>query len=112
VSDQMTLVRGSAGKSARTSYLTHDGVRALEKDLDLANDLQSSGHMSPFQHQARPKEDGDPAGSHGNYSPVWTQYRKLIENEGDFTKLISRDELLLGCHGDEALTDFILSLPE
>lgn len=111
-SDQLVLARASCGKCARTSYLTHDGIRAIDKDLGLAKDLESCGHMSPFQHPARPREEGDPEGSCGNYSPVWTQYRKLLESEGDFTKLISRDDLLLGCRGDEALVDFILSLPE
>jgi hypothetical protein len=112
ISDMLVLARASSGKCARTSYLTHDGVRAISKDLELATDLQKSGHMSPFQHPARPREDGDADGSWGNYSPVWTQYRKLIDNEGDFTKLINREELLLGCRGDQELCDFILSLTE
>lgn len=112
VSDMLTLAKASSGKSARTSYLTHDGVRAIAKDLELADDLESCGHMSPFQHPARPHQEGDLEGSHGNYSKVWTQFRKLMPSEGDFTKLISREELVLGCRGDEALTEFILSLPE
>lgn len=110
--DQLVLARASSGKSARTSYLTHDGIRALVKDLELSGDLASSGHMSPFQHPARPREEGDPAGSHGNYAPVWTQLRKLMPDEGDFTKLISREDLIEGCRGDVALADFILSLEE
>lgn len=110
--DMLVLAHASSGKCARTSYLTHDGVRALNKDIDLANDLHSSGHMSPFQHPARPRENGDPDCSWGNYSRFWTQYRKLIKNEGDFTKLISQEELLLGCRGDQALCEFILSLTD
>jgi hypothetical protein len=112
VTSQLILAKASAGKCARTSYLTHDGVRAVAKDLELAQDLLSSGHMSPFQHPARPKEKNDPDGSHGNYSPVWTQLRKLLPSDGDFTKIISREELIQGCREDEALADFILSLPE
>ncbi len=112
VSDQLILAKASSGKSARTSYLTHDGIRSINKDLTLANDLESCGHMSPFQHPARPREEGDPDGSCGNYSKVWTQFRKLMESEGDFTKLISHEALLSGCRGDEALANFILSLPE
>ena len=112
VKDQFVLAQASAGKCARTSYLTHDGVRAIAKDLELAADLKGNGHMSPFQHPARPREDSDPANSCGNYSPVWTQLRKTMGHEDDFTKLISRDDLLLGCRGDEELTDFILSLAE
>lgn len=110
--DQLVLARASSGKSARTSYLTHDGIRALVKDLELSGDLASSGHMSPFQHPARPHEEGDPPGSHGNYAPVWTQLRKLMPSEGDFTNLISREELIEGCRGDVELADYILSLEE
>ncbi|HQU07526.1 MAG: hypothetical protein B7X04_00175 [Parcubacteria group bacterium 21-54-25] len=112
VSDQLILAKASAGKCARTSYLTHDGIRSVDKDVELAEGLQRNGHMSPFQHPARPREKGDQEGSQGNYSPVWTQYRKLLPDEGDFTKLVSREDLLQGCRGDEALLEFILSFPE
>lgn len=112
ITDQTMLAKASAGKCARTSYLTHDGVRSLSKDIELAESLQTNGHMSPFQHPARPREKGDSEGSHGNYSSVWTQYRKLLLNEGDFTKLVSREDLLLGCRGDQKLADFILAYPE
>lgn len=110
--DQNVLAWASAGKCARTSYLTHDGVRALGKDLGLANDLKNDGHMSPLQHPTRPREPSDPEGSWGNYAPVWTQLRKIIKNEGDFTKLVSHEELLIGCRGDTAMLEFILSLEE
>lgn len=112
VGDQLVLARASSGKCARTSYLTHDGIRALGKDLEMVDGLQGNGHMSPFEHPARPREEGDPVGSNGNLNKVWTQYRKLITNEHDFTKLILRQELVEGCRGDEALVDFILALPE
>lgn len=110
VSDQKVLAMASTGKCARTSYLTHDGIRSIDKDIDLAEGLLQNGHMSPFQHPARPRESGDPEGSCGNYSSVWTQFRKTIENEHDFSHLVSEEELLIGCRGDEALKDFILSL--
>lgn len=110
--DQRQLAQASTGKCARTSYLTHDGRRAIEEDIGLADGLLTNGHMSPFQHPARPHEKGDPRGSNGNYSTKWTQLRKLIENEHDFSLLIKKDELVLGCRGDEELADFILSLPE
>lgn len=112
VPDQTVLAKASAGKCARTSYLTHDGVRSLDKDIELAEGLRMNGHMSPFQHPARPREEGDPKGSHGNYSSVWTQYRKLLLDEGDFTKLVSEEDLLIGCRGDQNLVDFILAYPE
>lgn len=110
--DQLVLAKASTGKCARTSYLTHDGIRAIQNDIDLASSLENDGHLSPFQHPARPREKSDPQGSHGNYSLVWTQFRKLLLNEGDFTKTVSREEMLSGCRGDENLLDFILSLPE
>ena len=70
VTDQLMLARASAGKSARTSYLTQDGIRAIMKDFELADGLSTDGHMSPFQHPARPREENDPEGSWGNYAPV------------------------------------------
>lgn len=112
VIDQAVLAKASAGKCARTSYLTHDGVRSLSKDIELAESMQMHGHMSPFQHPARPHEMGDPEGSHGNYSSVWTQYRKMLPNEGDFTNLMSVEDLVSGCRGDQQLVDFILAYPE
>lgn len=112
VSDQNILAKASAGKCARTSYLTHDGRRSIVEDVQMADSLLSNGHMSPFQHPARPMKNIDPTGSNGNYSPVWTQLRKLLENEHDFSLLITRENLIAGCRGDETLADFILSLPE
>ncbi len=110
--DLRVLATASAGKCARTSYLTQDGIRSITKDVELAQGLMADGHMSPFQHPARPHENGDPVGSHGNYSPVWTQLRKLMENEGDFSKLINPKDLQIGCRGDKKIAEFILSLPE
>lgn len=110
--DYLFLARASAGKCARTSYLTHDGVRALHEDTKLASGLLQNGHMSPFQHPARPRESFDALGSNANYSACWTQLRKLIEREHDFSLIATREDLLLGCRGDEALVDWILGLPE
>lgn len=112
VPDQRKLAEASSGKCARTSYLTHDGLRSIEEDLRLFADLLSSGHMSPFQHPARPRETSDFSGSNGNYSRVWTQLRKLIAYEHDFTKLINYEDLVAGCRGDEQLANFMLSYPE
>ena len=106
------VARASAGRCARVSYLTQDGRRSFEEDLKLADTLQKDGHMSPFQHVARPREKGDPKGSHGNLSLVWTQLRKLMRDEHDFVRLTTRDSLVEGCRGDEELADFICSLNE
>ncbi len=42
------------GRVARVSYMTHDGEINLEKDIKLYHDLLADGHMSPFEHCARP----------------------------------------------------------
>jgi thymidylate synthase ThyX len=47
----------SVGRCARVSYLTHDGKRDPQADVDLCERLLSSGHMSPFEHVARPMTD-------------------------------------------------------
>jgi hypothetical protein len=110
ISDMKTLADISAGRSARVSYLTQDGVRSLDDDIKLSARVLSGGHMSPFEHQARPSEEDDPDWVNGKFQKGWAQYRKLIPNEHDFSKLISRDSLITGCREDEALADFILSL--
>lgn len=47
------LVKVSCARCARVSYLTHDGVRDVEADLDLFDRLKQNGHMSPFEHAAQ-----------------------------------------------------------
>ena len=95
--------RAVAARCARVSYLTHDtGEANLNKDLALAERLCSSGHMSPFEHVATPLDysaiegefipragafDNLSAGWSGNFYG-WGQYRKTLENESDFSKVI------------------------
>jgi thymidylate synthase ThyX len=53
------LHKASAARCARVSYRNHDGTECdLVKDVELANSLLSSFHMSPFEHQARPMLPG------------------------------------------------------
>lgn len=48
----------SVGRCARVSYLTHEGTRDIQADIDLATKrLQTSGHMAPFEHAARAMTD-------------------------------------------------------
>lgn len=49
----------SAGRCARVSYLTHDGKRDLQADIELCERLLASGHMSPLEHIARPMNVDD-----------------------------------------------------
>lgn len=45
----------SAARCARVSYLNHDNTNPdIEKDLELAKSLLAAGHLSPFEHQAKP----------------------------------------------------------
>lgn len=57
----------SAARCARVSYLTHDGVRDIEKDLELFDRLVSADppHWSPLEHVARPIsiKDDPPVGN-------------------------------------------------
>jgi thymidylate synthase ThyX len=76
--DVETRIKVSVAKCARVSYLTHDGTRSYEKDLELYERLYSSGHMSPMEHVATPSPGG--LGYSGNFKG-WTQYRKRLANE-------------------------------
>jgi thymidylate synthase ThyX len=71
------LVKVSAGRCARVSYLTHDGRRDLQADVDLHDRLLESGHMSPLEHPARPLADGEWCGNFRG----WCSYRKEIAGE-------------------------------
>jgi hypothetical protein len=71
-----------SGRCARVSYLTHDGRRDPEADFELATKLMKAGHMSPFEHAARPWVDG-PRAFNGNFRG-WQQFRKLLPNEAVF----------------------------
>jgi thymidylate synthase ThyX len=97
----------SVGRCARTSYLTHHGKRDPQADADLHDGLLKNGHMSPFEHVARPmteyeldlfkqpkiywdgkgwayagKEEDEYMHFLGNVQG-WVQYRKLIPHEED-----------------------------
>lgn len=75
----------SVGRCARVSYLTHDGKRNPDKDIELYERLLASGHMSPFEHVARPMTDDEFAESEysGNFRG-WHQHRKDIPYEDNF----------------------------
>jgi thymidylate synthase ThyX len=76
------LIKVSAGRCARVSYLTHAGKRDLSADLELHDRLLSSGHMSPLEHPARPLtpaelEEGEWSGNFRG----WRSYRKQVPGE-------------------------------
>lgn len=53
------IKRICVGRCARVSYLTHTGVRDPRADIELCEKLLTSGHMSPFEHCARPMDKED-----------------------------------------------------
>lgn len=71
------MLKVSVGRCARVSYLTHNGERDVQADIDLCDRLSKSGHWSPFEHVARAMETATPS---GNFIG-WRQYRKLFSNE-------------------------------
>jgi thymidylate synthase ThyX len=115
------LCKVSVGRCARISYLTHDGKRDPQADVDLCVRLLSRGHMSPFEHVARPMTEEElelfkqkkltwDAGARawtwlgrhdtrleGDYTHFlgnlngWVQYRKLIAHEEDILGACARE---------------------
>lgn len=99
-------VKANIGRCARVSYLTHDGARDLQADISLHDRLLVAGHMSPFEHVARPATEEDVwqygrlggvdllAGDapkarnawFGNFQG-WVQFRKMIPCESDILAL-------------------------
>ncbi|MGA8325961.1 MAG: FAD-dependent thymidylate synthase [Candidatus Cybelea sp.] len=69
--DLETRRRISAARCARVSYLTHEGKREIEKDLELFERLKSDRHLSPFEHVATPAPD---EAFHANFRG-WIQMR-------------------------------------
>jgi thymidylate synthase ThyX len=90
--DSLTLRKLSVARCARVSYLTHDNVRDVAKDLELYDKLMSggaNGHWSPTEHVATPLDD--PREMCANFRG-WKQYRKLFsaENAATFPDEIAR----------------------
>jgi thymidylate synthase ThyX len=90
--DSATLRKLSVARCARVSYLTHDNVRDIAKDLELYERLMTggaNGHWSPTEHVATPLDD--PRETCANFRG-WKQYRKLFdaENAATFPDEIAR----------------------
>jgi thymidylate synthase ThyX len=78
------LIKVSAGRCARVSYLTHAGKRDLDADIELHDRLLESGHMSPLEHPARPLSAAELEESEwsGNFHG-WRSYRRGIPSEAN-----------------------------
>mgnify|MGYP001582527133 CR=1 FL=1 len=74
-----TQLKLSAGRSARVSYLTHDGRHDPSEDMALHDKLVSAkpGHWSPLEHQAMALSEPEPSGNFVG----WKQYRKFFKDE-------------------------------
>jgi thymidylate synthase-like protein len=74
-------IKVCVGRCARVSYLTHEGKRDVDKDIELHDRLLNGsggiGHHSPFEHAAQAMIN---SGQSGNFNG-WRQYRKMVENE-------------------------------
>lgn len=70
-------VKISAARCARVSYLTHDGRRDIQADLDLFQRLISAEppHASPLEHVATPSRHG--AARNSNFRG-WQQLRHIV----------------------------------
>lgn len=90
--DSATLRKLAVARCARVSYLTHDNVRDIAKDLELYDRLMSggaNGHWSPTEHVATPLADARE--SCANFRG-WKQFRKSFggENAATFPDEIAR----------------------
>lgn len=80
----------SAARCARVSYLTHDGKRDLDKDIELFDKLVGGasngepGHWSPLEHVATPHIIPR---FQGNFYG-WKQFRKTFKNENHTSSLL------------------------
>jgi thymidylate synthase ThyX len=71
----------AVARCARVSYLTHEGKRDVQKDLELYEKLLTSGHWSPFEHIAIPmRPDFSGAAPYSNFYG-WHQFRKDFPQE-------------------------------
>lgn len=85
-----TLLKISAARCCRVSYLKHDGSHpSIKEDIDLFERLAGSVplHASPLEHQATPDTYAKNIDGHfdnyecwGNFKE-WIQYRKVWEQE-------------------------------
>jgi thymidylate synthase ThyX len=66
----------STARSARVSYLTHDGAHDPVRDFELASSLMDNKHWSPTEHPAM----ANPGSMYGNFNG-FTQFRKTFPDE-------------------------------
>jgi thymidylate synthase ThyX len=95
------LRKVSVARCARVSYLTQNGKRDIEKDIELFERLTQGGHWSPFEHIAMPLKLGhlhegkSIAEWSGNFRG-WKQYRKEFPQENRTKFIPNLPELMKG----------------
>lgn len=77
---QDDALKVSAGRCARVSYLTHDGIRDEKKDIELFESLIANNHWSPTEHQAICSAYCTESEA-GNLGKPWVQFRKTFFGE-------------------------------
>ena len=83
-----TAVKLCVGRCAATSYFRQNEVRSREADLRLYEGLKADGHMSPFEHVARPMTTKElEQNPHSGNFIGWHQHRKDIPNEDNFSRM-------------------------
>jgi thymidylate synthase ThyX len=98
------LAMVGAARCARVSYKTFDGnVSTPVKDLELANKLLESGHMSPFEHVAVALPEPVMVGNLIGYASM----RKIIRQGdiGQYTRIISDHDLLTYLEENQIATE-------
>ena len=90
-----TLMKVSAARCARVSYLTHDGQRSIDKDVELYNRLVNADpmHASPLEHVCAPAQYAElRAGDVLGNLTGWHQMRHEVERQKFFREYPPRPE--------------------
>lgn len=89
--DWETVKKLSASRCARVSFDTQHDDEPHEKTLARAEMLMGNGHLSPFEHVARPMDSreygADPTRDFRGNFRGWFQMRKEIPHESNFRAL-------------------------
>ncbi len=77
------LIKLSVARCARVSYLTHEGKRDIAADIELFRRLMLHGHMSPYEHAARPfsASERDEVEGLQRYLNAWMNVRGAPRHE-------------------------------
>ncbi len=113
---QKLMCKVSVGRCARVSTLTHDGKRDLQADVNLHDKMGAAGHMSPYEHVARPMTKGELDlfkqkkmrwnEEHQCWVWVGAKYRHMVDPD-DYEDCEAWDHDGLGVYRDGEYTHFL-----